>query len=144
MFRSPCERLFQTLLFEAGGLLLTIPLYQAIFGDRGQSPAVLMVTLSLTVMLWSPLHNALFDRLDRWCSGRTASQRPQHLRLIHALSHELTPIIVTLPLVMLIGQHSMAEAVAVNSGLTVLYVGYAYLFYLLYDGVRPMRGANHD
>lgn len=140
MLRSPPERLIQSLLFETGGLIAIVPLYDALAGRSAQISLVLMLTISVTVLLWSPLHNAVFDHAERHFTHRKSGQRPHQLRMIHALSHELTPIIVTLPLIMQIGNHSLGDALAVNVGLTIFYVVYAYGFYLLYDHFRPTHG----
>ena len=138
MLRTGTERLWQTLAFEAGGLLFAVPLYEAAFG-RGSGQALgLMVALSVAVLIWTPMHNAVFDRIDFRMTGRLATERPHGLRLVHAISHEVTPIFVTLPLILWIGQHSLSDALAVNLGLTVFYVAYAYAFYLIYDRLRPL------
>ena len=141
MQRSGIERILQTLIFEAGGLVLAVPAYEAAFGRGADQGLVLMVALSVAVMIWTPVHNMLFDRAEYRLTGRPASARPPSLRLIHALSHEITPIAITLPLIMILGQHSLSEALAVNFGLTLLYVVYAYAFYLAYDRLLPLPAA---
>lgn len=65
MLRSPRERLLQTVTTEAGGVVVTAPLYVILFGERGgqgggQSP-VMMVVLSLAVIGWATIYNSLFD-----------------------------------------------------------------------------------
>jgi uncharacterized membrane protein len=40
---------------------------------------------------------------------------------------------------MWLGGHTMREALAVNLSLTLFYVGYAYVFHLLFDWLRPVR-----
>lgn len=87
MQRSGIERILQTLIFEAGGLVLAVPAYEATFGRGADQGLVLMVALSVAVMIWTPLHNMLFDRAEYRLTGRPASARPPSLRLIHALSH---------------------------------------------------------
>ena len=138
MQRSVTERLWQTLVFEAGGLLFAVPLYEAIFGRATGDALTLMVALSVAVLIWTPLHNAAFDQIEHRVTGRSASERPHGLRLLHAVSHEVTPIVVTLPLILLIGQHSLSDALAINLGLTLFYVAYAYVFYLIYDRLYPL------
>lgn len=137
MQRSFTERLVQSLAFEAGGLLLAVPSYQAAFGRSDGEGVVLLVALSLAVLLWNPLHNRLFDAAELRLTGRPAGQRPQTLRFLHAVTHEISPIVVTLPLIMVLGQHSLSEALTMNFGLTVLYVAYAYVFYLVSDRLFP-------
>jgi uncharacterized membrane protein len=137
MQRSPIERLMLSLAFELGGLVLAVPLYRAVFGRTGEASLTLIVTLAIAVLFWNPLHNRLFDAAEHRLTGRDVRMRPHRLRLVHALSHEITPIVVTLPIIMALGHHSLTEALAVNLGLTGLYVAYAYGFYLAVDRLRP-------
>jgi uncharacterized membrane protein len=139
MLRSGPERAIQTVLYEAGGLLVAVPLYQLLFGKGVDDSALLLIVLAIAVMLWSPLHNAVFDRFEWRLAQRLASDRPHRWRILHALSHEGTTVVVTLPLIMLIGGHSFWEALAIDLGLTGLYVAYAYVFHLAYDRWRPVR-----
>lgn len=130
--------MIQSLVFECGGLVLAVPLYRAVFGGTHEASLLLMAVLSLAVLLWNPLHNRLFDTAEHRLTGRVASDRPHGLRLVHAISHEVSPIIVTLPLIMSLGGHGLAAALAVNVGLTLTYVAYAYLFYLFCDRLFPL------
>jgi uncharacterized membrane protein len=136
--RSPRERFLQTLCYEAGGLLLSVPLYLVYSGHAATEGARLMLALSAAVMVWSPLHNTVFDWLDLRLSGRVASDRPQRWRVVHATSHEATTVMVTLPLLVWIGGHGWGEAMLLDLALTGLYAGYAYGFHLVYDRIRPI------
>ncbi len=136
--RSARERLIQTLAFEAGGLALCVPLYGLASGRDPQEGAMLMAVLTLAVMIWSPLHNTLFDALDLRLTGRPASDRGARLRIVHALSHEASAVAVSLPILLTLGGHSLGAALMVNLGLTVLYTAYAYVFHLAYDQLRPV------
>jgi uncharacterized membrane protein len=137
--RSPRERLIQTLAYEAGGLLLSVPLVALVGGRTAGEAFVLLLALSIAVMLWSPLHNTLFDWADLRQSGRLASDRPQRWRLVHAISHEATAVVVTLPILMWLGDMGLRAALVTDLGLTLLYVAYAYVFHLVYDRLRPVR-----
>ena len=137
--RSARERLLQTLAYEAGGLVLSVPLVALVGGGTPGEAFALMLTLSIAVMLWSPLHNTLFDWADLRQSGRVASDRPQRWRLVHAASHEATTVVVTLPILMWLGGLGFWAALVTDLGLTLLYTAYAYLFHLLYDRLRPVR-----
>lgn len=136
--RSPKERLFQTLTFEAGGLLLAMPLYRLFSDAETHESAVLMLVLTLAVMIWSPLHNTVFDWLDLTVTGRAASDRPVRLRMVHAISHEVSAVTVSLPILLTLGGHTLAEALLVEFGLTLLYTGYAFFFHMVYDRMRPV------
>lgn len=136
--RSPMERLLQTVSYEAGGLVLSVPLYLIYSGHGTGQGTALMLALSFAVMLWSPLHNTVFDWADLTLSGRVASDRPQRWRLVHAVSHEVSTMVVTVPILVWLGGHGLWQAFIVDLALTVLYSGYAYAFHLIYDRLRPV------
>ena len=135
------ERIYQTLAYELGGLLLATPLYSIMFGASQLASLTLTMALSLAVMFWSPIHNTAFDWVEWQWTGRVASDRPRTLRLVHAAMHEATSAIVTLPLIMGLGGHSLWTSFGIDMGLTLLYTAYAYFFHQLYDSLRPVRPA---
>lgn len=138
-FRSVRERILQSLAYEISGLVLATPLYAGLFdAPMGQS-LVLMIALTVALLIWVPAHNAVFDRVEWRVARRVASDRPHGLRFCHALSLELSSIVVTVPLIMALGGHGLWEAIAVDLGLTLLFAGYAYLFHLLWDRLWPVR-----
>lgn len=137
--RSIRERAIQTLSYEAGGLLLAVPLYAAVMDETGSESATIIVCLSLAAMVWSPIHNCLFDLVDLKITGRVASDRPHTVRLVHAASHELTSCLVTVPIIMAISSFGFWQALAVDIGLTLLYTAYAYVFHIVFDWLRPVE-----
>lgn len=139
VLRSPRERVIQTIAYEVGGLCLSVPLV-AIFGHGTTGEAfALMLALAGAVLIWSPIHNTIFDWADFRLSGRLASDRPQRWRVVHAISHEATTVVVTLPILMALGGLSFWTAVLADLGLTALYAVYAYVFHIFYDRLRPMQ-----
>lgn len=137
--RSRRERLLQTLWFEALGLALASPLFAWFAGaSTGESMLVLAV-LSMAVMCWSALYNTVFDLVDLRCTGRVASDRPQSLRLVHAIGHEITAALVIWPLIVLLTPLGWLEALAADLGLTLAYAVYGYFFHLGFDRLRPVR-----
>jgi uncharacterized membrane protein len=141
VLRSPKERLFQTIAYEVGGLCLSVPLMVIFGGGTTGEAFTLMIALAGAVLIWSPIHNTVFDWADYRLSGRLASDRPQRWRVVHAISHEATTVVVTLPIVMALGGLGFWAALVVDLGLTVLYTAYAYVFHLVYDRLRPMQPA---
>ena len=119
MLRSWKERACQTGCFEVVGIALVAPVYTAIFGASLGHGVQVIALLSVVIMLWSPLHNTLFDFADWRMTGRTACQRPKSLRLVHAVSHEASAVLLTCPILVWFG-HGLAEALAVNLQATVM------------------------
>jgi uncharacterized membrane protein len=136
--RTARERLYQTLAYEAGGLIAAAPLYGLFFGREAGESFGLIAALSLIVMIWAPVHNTIFDWVEHSRTGRVASDRPQRLRLFHAFCLEITAAAVTLPVVMAMGDHTFWQALTIDIGLTLFYAAYAYFFHIAYDRLRPV------
>jgi uncharacterized membrane protein len=136
--RSTRERIIQTLAYEAFALVIFVPLYTAYAGKQATDGFLVIAALTVAAICWSPLHNTVFDVLDLRFSGRVASDRPQVWRVVHALSHEFTQIVVSVPLLMWLGGHGLMEAILVDIGLTIGYTIYAWGFHLAFDAVRPV------
>jgi uncharacterized membrane protein len=137
--RTPRERITQTTLYETGGLFLAAPLFAAVFGTGIGHSALVLVALAGAVILTGSLHDSLFDRLEWHLTRRCASSRPRRLRLLHAITHELTGIALSLPLLMVLADLTFWSAALAELGLTVFYVAYAYAFFYAYDLLRPVR-----
>lgn len=136
--RSLRERLLQTVCFELGGVVVATPIYMIVTGNTAAEGAVLVIALAIVVMVWSPLHNSIFDILEWRLQRRVASDRPHGWRIVHAMSHEVTSLVVTVPAILMLTDHTLLEAVLLDIGLTVIYIVYAYLFHVIYDRLRPV------
>lgn len=137
--RSTRERVIQTLWFEAIGLLLVAPLYAAVAGAGLRESFAMVAVVSVVVMAWSAAYNTLFDLVDLRWTGRAASQRPHRIRVLHALGHELSAIVVTWPVIVAMTSLSWGEALVADLGLTLAYTAYAYVFHVVFDRLRPVR-----
>lgn len=137
--RSPRDRAGQSLCYEAGGLLLSVPLYMAWAGKGASQSLGLMVALSLAVLLWSGLFNTGFDWVEHRWTARLSSDRPWGWRILHAVLLELTSILMTLPLIVVLGGLSWAEALVADLVLTLLYAAWAWVFHLAYDRLNPVE-----
>ena len=138
-YRSHQERLIQALAFEIVGILLVAPAYALIFGAGAGESLLVTAALSLTVVAWIPVFNAGFDWAEFRLCRRLASDRPYRARVCHALLQELTACAATAPLLLILTGLSIPAIIALNIGLTAFYSVYAYVFYLAYDRVRPLR-----
>ncbi len=137
--RTMRERMIQTLAYEVIGLALAVPIFVASFGSGTAESVLLLGLMVVAVLFWAPIHNTAFDWFDLRLTGRPASARPHRLRVVHAFSYEISCIFFTLPMFMVLGGLSLTEALLADIGLTLFYVGYAYVFHLVYDRLRPVR-----
>ena len=135
------ERLAQAIVFEALGLAVVIPVYGAIFGGESGAGAHVMIAVSAAVLLGSPLHNWVYDRVEWRRTGRTACRRPGLARIAHALSHEAALTAISVPLFMWIGGHSLTQTLMINLWLTIFYVAYTALYHKAWDTLRPLPTA---
>ncbi len=116
-----------------------MPAYALVFGTTTSDGFIMIAAISLAVMLWSSLYNTAFDWLDWFRHRRVASDRPTGLRVVHAVLHEITSMLVTLPLLIVLGGHSFYAALATDIALTLFYTAYTFVFHLAYDRWRPVR-----
>lgn len=136
--RSVRERVAQTFGFEVSGLIISLPFLSLFSKGSPVENALVLASITLAVMIWTPFHNALFDHLDFRFSGRVASDRRQVWRVVHALSHELTSILVSLPILILLAGLDWKTAIYVDLGLSAIYALWAWAFYLIWDRLRPL------
>lgn len=136
--RGARERVIQTLCFEGLGLALVVPLYAWVAGAGVGDSLAMIAAVSVVVMAWSALFNTIFDIVERRRIGRVASDRPHGLRTLHALAHETSAVVVSCPVIYAMTPLSWGEAVLADLGLTLVYAGYAYLFHLAFDRLRPV------
>ncbi len=137
--RTTRERVLQTCFFEVGGIVLVTPIYAWVYGVSSHEGVTLLVAISLTVLIWAPIFGRIFDTVEQRTSGRVASDRPHHIRVLHAVLFEATAVSITLPIAMGIAGFSFWQAAALNVRLTMFYIVYAYLFHLIYDQLRPVQ-----
>ena len=93
--------------------------------------------LALAMLVYSPLYCAAFDRADRRLTGRLASDRPNGLRLVHALGHELGAMLVSVPVLLALTDLGLGGALALDLGLSLAYAGWTWVFFVLWDRLRP-------
>jgi len=131
MLRSLKERIIQTISFEVSELIITVPIF-AYFTQTSESDSlIILVVIAIAAMLWTGIHNTLFDWAELKISKRVASDRLNGMRIIHAVSHA----------VVLLGGLTWQEALLADLGLTVLDAAYAFIFFRVYDFVRPVTQA---
>jgi uncharacterized membrane protein len=141
-FRSPRERLLQSVLYEISGTLIATAAYMAVLGGSAGSALMTMIALSLAFVIYAPVFNAVFDWIEWRATRRVASDRPHRLRVLHALLLEGSDTILSVPILMYMGDLGLGHAILADLGLWALHAAYAYIYYLIFDWVRPIRVAS--
>lgn len=137
--RSLRERLLQTLLFEAGGLLVVAPLLMLVSSARALDSVALLAALSAVVMGWAALFNTAFDAAEAHLTGRVASDRPHRLRMLHAMALEASAVVVSCPVIVAMTTLGWWQALAADVALTLVYAVYGYAYHWAFDRWRPVR-----
>lgn len=138
MLRSPRERLFQAVLYEAIGLAILTPAYGFAMGVSAGNSFVTMALISGLVILWSPIYNGAFDRLMLSRTGLPAHRKTTALRVLHAALYEVSITSFAVPIIAFMSGKGWWMALAADIGFTAIYFAYTYLFYLAYDRLRPL------
>lgn len=111
-------------------LVLVLPLVDRMMGHAGAA-FWLMVSLSVMVCCWTPLFNAIFDKFFE--APSTDSKRNWKLRTFHAFMLEFSVVSITTPVVSWWTELSFEKAVYLNLQISVVYIVYAYFFFLFWD-----------
>ena len=135
------ERILQCICFEVGGFLLAFPLFSWAFGVGLVESGLLILAVTAVELLWNPLHDQTFDRLEWRFARRAASNRPTRVRILHAITHEVSSMFVTLPVIIIVGGVGLMEAVAMDLGLCAFSAVYVFVFHQFYDWLRPVPSA---
>ncbi|MGB4674970.1 MAG: PACE efflux transporter [Azovibrio sp.] len=136
--RTLPDRLRQAILFELLGVFLITPLFTLASGEPLLESAALLALISLVASLWNAAYCTAFDWLEGRLTGRRADQRPQVLRLAHALGFEGGLLLFSLPVIMAWTGMDFWTVLVTDIGLALTYAGYAYLFNLAYDRLLPI------
>ncbi len=91
----------------------------------------------MLAMVWNAIYNWLFD-LALLALGRSLSDRPPGLRVIHTILFELGILIMTLPVVAWWMQISLQQAFLLDTGFMIFYLVYGYVYNWCYDRIFPI------
>jgi uncharacterized membrane protein len=137
--RTSRERLLQSAGYEIGSLLVATPVCAWLTGTTVATSAGLVVVLTVATMLWAPLFNTAFDRIEWRLWRRLASERSCGLRLIHAFGLEASDTLISVPILMILGGLDLRQALIADLALLAVYMAYTYAYHSAYDRVRPVR-----
>lgn len=136
--RRAADRLRQVVLFEGFGVVLMLPFLMAMSGQGAGQSATLLVLLSGVAMAWTALFNTGFDRAEGRLAGRRADRRPWRWRVVHAGTLELSLILVTWPVILLMTPMNWLDALLLDVHIALGYAIYAFVFNIIYDRLFPV------
>ncbi len=140
MLRSARERILQAAIYEVLALTLVTPAYAWAMGVSVGNSFITMALVSLGVMAWSSIYNAIYDRIHLRFTGRMAHERRWAGRALHAVLMEASITIFAVPIIFVMSGRGWLAALAADIGFTAAYIVYTYLFHLFYDRYRPVPG----
>lgn len=137
--RTARERLLQAAGYEAGSLLVATPVCAWLTGTDIGTSALLVAVLTVATMLWAPLFNTVFDRVEWRFRARVASNRSRRMRLAHAFALEASDTMISVPILMALGGLDLWQALIADLGLLAVYMAYTYAYHQIFDWLRPVR-----
>jgi uncharacterized membrane protein len=139
MQRPPLERLLQAVLYEVIAIAFLTPVYSWAFDMPLDNSVLTMAMTSIGVVAWAAVYNALFDRIMYARTGRLAHDKTTGLRVLHAVLLEITITFIAVPIIMLMSGALIWIALAADIALSGIFAIYTYIFYFIYDRLRPLR-----
>lgn len=130
--KSTRERLLHAVLYEAGAMLILVPLGSWLLGHGPAQMGGLAIMLSTIAMSWNMLFGALFEHLER----RLGWQRTARVRTLHAVLFEGGLVVICVPLVAWWMGVSYWQALLLDIGILLFFLPYTYLFNWVYDHAR--------
>lgn len=130
--RTPAERLFHAVAFEAIAIVLCVPAIAWAMSTPVAETSALTIAISLIATGWNMLFNALFDRLQkRWRFERTPV-----VRIVHAAVFEAGLVCACVPLAAWWLGISLWAALLLDAALLLFFLPYGVAYNWAYDTLR--------
>jgi uncharacterized membrane protein len=136
--RSAGERFAQAVLYEAIAIAFLTPVYSWAFGMPLDNSFYTMAMTSFAVVIWAAIYNTMFDRVMYRRTGLLAHEKTTRLRVLHAVLLEITITFIAVPIILVMSGASIWVALLADIGFSVIFAIYTYIFYLIYDRLRPV------
>ncbi|MGC8121343.1 PACE efflux transporter [Marinobacter sp. VGCF2001] len=140
--RTPLDRVRQAVMFEAIGLILSVPLAAIVFGFDLARTGVLAAIGATMATTWNYVFNLAFDHALKRRFGTT--RKSLRIRFVHAISFEFGLMLAFLPVIAWWMGIGVIEALIVDIAFVLFYLVYAFVFTWCYDTVFPDRDAGSD
>lgn len=126
------RRIVYVTVFEGLAIAVTGTSFASLAGSGMSRAGAAAVLTSVIATAWNFAYNGLFER---WEARQTKRGRGVARRIAHAVGFEGGLVLILVPMFAWILRVSLAEAFAMDIGLTVFFLVYAYVYNLAFDYV---------
>jgi len=133
--RTTTERVLHAVIFEVVANVLVFFILIVFASAAPSKSALLTVVSSMLAMGWNYLFNLIFDSVQL----RVGFKKDWRVRCLHAVLFEAGLLLALLPFAAWWLDITLLAALKLECGLVIFFLGYAYLFNLLWDCGRVAR-----
>lgn len=126
------ERVFHAVLFEVLAVTLAVIVLAIFTNHQLGSISGTMIVVATIAMVWNFIYNWCFDRVV----PGDKTQRSLVLRIVHTLLFQGGLLILTVPVIAMLLNVNLWQALVMDIGVTICITVYAFLYNLTYDHTR--------
>jgi uncharacterized membrane protein len=116
--------------YEVIGLIMASGILALVFSESARLGMVISAIMAVEALIWNVIYNSLFETWERRQSirGRSVARR-----CLHAVLFEAGLTCLTVPVIMLLVNADLLDALLFDLGLTACYMVYTYVFTWTFD-----------
>lgn len=130
--RSPIERTFHAVSYEAIGIVTSAPIISFISGKPMAESGALALVVSIIAMIWNYVFNFLFDKLQE----KYRFKKNLFVRILHGTGFEVGLVLLTAPTIALLFSMGIIDAFFLELGMLIYFFPYTIVYNWIYDKIR--------
>ncbi len=131
---KPIERIFHAVLFEVLAVIIAIIVLITFTSHDAGALSGTMIIVATIAMAWNFIYNWGFDQI---VTG-DKTKRTLALRVAHTILFQAGLLIVTIPVISLLLNIDLWQALVMDIGVTICITIYAFFYNLTYDHTRAL------
>ena len=131
---KPIERIFHAVLFEVLAVIIAIIVLITFTSHDAGALSGTMIIVATIAMAWNFIYNWGFDQI---ITG-DKTKRTLALRVAHTILFQAGLLIVTIPVISLLLNIDLWQALVMDIGVTICITIYAFFYNLTYDHTRAL------
>lgn len=131
---KPIERIFHAVLFEVLAVIIAIIVLLTFTSHDAGALSGTMIIVATIAMAWNFIYNWGFDQI---VTG-DKTKRTLALRVAHTILFQAGLLIVTIPVISLLLNIDLWQALVMDIGVTICITIYAFFYNLTYDHTRAL------